>query len=96
MRPCCLKLRASLTRASAALLYTPFSLLFARSARGDVLLPEPRRQRHRGVRECELLASEEPVPSVGDEQLGRRLRRLLEHHVGSEARGKGVGSLLLC
>lgn len=93
--------------AAAALLYTPYSVLFARGVRGDVLLSAPRPQRNAGVRKPyaaavsgrrrvvpgEDLAPLTGVPEeedivAGEERLGRRVRRFLEHYVGSEARAR--------
>ena len=78
----------------AALLYTPLGLLFSRGGRGDVLLavaPKLRGRRRRGAGEdAQPLTvtedEEERLISASPRTFGRRLRRFMEHYVGSEAR----------
>lgn len=86
----------------AALLYTPISLTLARTARGDMLLPEPKRVqgvKASGANGMQRLGDEdegegdseeddggELHAAGGEEQFGRKLRRLLELYVGSEVR----------
>ena len=82
--------------AAAALLHKPFSLLVALSVRGDLLLPKPKASAERSEEDAALLAEDAAPspPQVAEERLGQRMRRLLEHYVGSEARSDSRGRRL--
>jgi hypothetical protein len=95
---------------NAALLYTPISLTLARTARGDMLLPEPKRVqgvKASGANGMQRLGDEdegeggseeeeedggELHAAGGEEQFGRKLRRLLELYVGSEVRATSLSA----
>ena len=83
---------ATLLTPHAALLHKPFSLLVALSVRGDLLLPKPKVSVERSEEDAALLAEDAApsTPQVAEERLGQRMRRLLEHYVGSEARSDGL------
>lgn len=79
----------------AALLYTPLGLLFSRGGRGDVLLAvapklRGRRRRSGAGEDAQPLTvtedEEERLISASHRTFGRRLRRFMEHYVGSEVR----------
>jgi hypothetical protein len=55
---------------------------------GDLLLPKPKASAERSEEDAALLAEDTAPspPQVAEERLGQRMRRLLEHYVGSEAR----------